>query len=43
LHFMPPGHFVTRLMQLLVMITAERQRKLIADFETNALGWAKRR
>jgi hypothetical protein len=43
LHFMPPGHFVTRVMQLLVMITAERHRKLIADFETNALGWAKRR
>jgi len=38
LHFMPPGHFVTRLMQLLVMITAERHRELIANLETQGAG-----
>ena len=43
LHFMSPSDLVARVVQLLVMVTAERHRKLIADFETNALGWAKRR
>ena len=30
----PPCHFVTSLMQLLMVITAERHGELIADFKT---------
>ena len=30
----PPGHFVTCLMQLLMVITAERHGEFIADLET---------
>ena len=30
----PPGHFVTDMMQLLMVITAERHGELIADFKT---------
>ena len=36
----PPGYFVTGLMQLLMVITAERHGELIADFKTQL---AKRR
>jgi hypothetical protein len=32
----PPGDFVTGLVQLLVMITAEWYRELIADLETQS-------
>jgi hypothetical protein len=38
---MPPRQFVTGLMQLLVMVTTERDRELIAHFETQSSGLGK--
>ena len=37
----PPGHFVTDMMQLLMVITAERHGELIADFKTQRSGLSK--
>ena len=37
----PPGHFVTGLMQLLMVITAKRHGELIADFKTQRSGLSK--
>jgi hypothetical protein len=37
----PPGHFITGLMQLAMMATAERHSELITDFETEGPGLGK--